>query len=307
LKEIQKQLLDRGKIARITCSTGIGVYENACTINRFLGLYDGRFQADEIKKIHVENSKFNYVKDNLKNIDCLIVDECSMISLKTFETILMVCSTKETSLQLIFCGDFFQLPPVANIRYHDDGKYCFVSPKFAEVFPHRVVLRDNIRTRENTLIKSVNDIFNGNVTPEVESFLHHLNRPLHKNENSVKLFSINQHVDDYNRNCILKHPGEIYEFVSKDSGDKSELFQIKAPHTLWLKIGCPVILLQNLSDKLVNGLRGIVHSFDEDGPVINFNTLGLVTKVPKVKFTGNKVILLILNISLLHKINVYVG
>ncbi|XP_045173548.2 uncharacterized protein LOC123535080 [Mercenaria mercenaria] len=286
VRKIQEMLTKNSKTVKITCSTGIAccVYNDACTVNRFLGLHDGRYSADEINKIHAENSKFNYVDDNLKNTDCLIVDECSMVSEKAFETILSVCSRKKEQLQLIFCGDFLQLPPVANARYSDYGNYCFQSIKFLKVFPHQIVLTQNVRTKEEPLIKTISEVFSGNINPETSTFISSLNRPLPPGQNTVKLFSLNSHVDDYNRKCLLKFPGDVYEYISTDSGDISQLDHIQAPHSLWLKVGCPVILLQNLSDKLVNGLRGHVHAFD-GGPVIKFETLNLVTKIPLVKFS----------------------
>ena len=116
LKEISKALKSQGKRVQITCSTGIAwtVYEHidkACTVHQFLGLLDGRYMPSEILNIHKNIAKFNYVRTNLENTDCLVIDECSMISARLFETIIRVCSSKPNGpLQLIFCWDFFQLP-----------------------------------------------------------------------------------------------------------------------------------------------------------------------------------------------------
>ena len=45
-------------------------------------------------------------------------------------------------LQIIGCGDFKQLPPVPNLRYEDEGKYCFESTKFNLAFPHHINLNE---------------------------------------------------------------------------------------------------------------------------------------------------------------------
>ena len=217
-----------------------------------------------------------------------------MISARTFDNIYAMCKIKDTGIcfggmQVIFTGDFFQLPPVPSPEYNDDGKYCFESKYFWKAFPHRVLLSQIIRQSELPLIKAVNEIYQGELTPESLDFIMRLNRPLHEGAgHSFKLFSKNEYVDDFNRSCLLDFPGDIHEFLSLDTGsDLSKLSKITAPHTLWLKKGCPVTLLRNLSDSLVNGLCGTVEDIDQAGPVIRFQSLDMVTRVPKVKFSGN--------------------
>jgi len=131
---IYKQLSDKGINVQITCSTGIAcnVYPNmnACTVHNLLGLEDGRYIADTINDIHFNSPHNSYVMENLSRVQCLKVDACSMLSKKTFETI-AVCSRKSGKVQLIFVGDFLQLPPVANLDYDDGGEFCFQSRQFS--------------------------------------------------------------------------------------------------------------------------------------------------------------------------------
>ena len=47
----------------------------------------------------------------------------------------------------------------------------------------------------------------------------------------------------------------------------------------------PVIFLRNLSNNLVNGLKGTVVVFDKDGPVVELEG-GLTTIVKKTLFSG---------------------
>ena len=61
---------------------------------------------------------------------------------------------------------------------------------------------------------------------------------------------------------------------------------LQVKKNLRLKMQCPVILLKNLSKKLVNGLRGIVVKLEEDGPTINFGTRGLESiKIRRTSFS----------------------
>jgi ATP-dependent DNA helicase PIF1 len=156
---------ERGKNVQITCSTGIActVYSRkfkVCTVHKFLGLGDGRYGPAEISQIIKNSPKYDYVLHNLRDLDCLIVDECSMVSARTFEIINAVCQLKNEKLkfggiQVIFCGDFYQLPPVANTLYQDTGKYCFESEIFTDIFVHRVVLSNNTRTDDERLVRTI--------------------------------------------------------------------------------------------------------------------------------------------------------
>lgn len=224
IREIYKSLKAKGQNVQIICSTGIAcnVYHGegeACTIHQFTGISDGRCGPEQIAEVIKNNRNYDYVVQNIKNLDTLIVDECSMISLRTFDTIEQVCKMKDPcalwgGIQLIFCGDFYQLPPVPNKYYGDEGKYCFESKNFANVFPHRVVLRENLRQKDEKLIKAIAEVYSGNLSIESEVFINSLSAPLQltKGTESVKLYSRNDLVDDYNRKCILNYPGNLYEF-----------------------------------------------------------------------------------------------
>lgn len=306
INSIAKALTDIGKRVQITCSTGIAcsVYKgNACTIHQYTGIADGRHGPDHITEVLNNSVRYEHILHNIKTVDTIIVDECSMISKQVFDTINNVCRMKVSTLpfggiQILFCGDFLQLPPVANPSYGDDGKYCFESEHFDRTFPHRVVLTDVIRQTEGAFINVINEVSKGALSQESDNFISKLSRQLDVPEDSktVKLFSKNDLVDDYNRKCILEYPGRVYEFKSTDTGNEKGLSGISAPHTLWLKVGCPVILLRNLSETLVNGLQGYVMEIPEDGshPIVDFPSAGVTKHIPKVKFTGNICFILII-------------
>lgn len=215
-----------------------------------------------------------------------------MINARTFESIEQVCRIKKENLlfggiQIIFCGDFFQLPPVANILYQNNGKYCFEREVFQLAFAHKVVLTQNTRTDDERLIQAIHEIFLGSVSVSTEDYLKYLSRPLPLNtsDESIKHYAKNDHVDHYNRTSLIYFHGEMYEFIAEDKGKSADLATITAPKTLWLKVRCPVILLQNLSNDLVNGLKGYVHEIDRVS-IVNFPSLGTTVPVPKVKFSG---------------------
>lgn len=59
-------------------------------------------------------------------------------------------------------------------------------------------------------------------------------------------------------------------YHSQDEGPQHYLNKFVAQNFLGLKINCPVMLLRNLSDTLVNGLRGVVKQLDTDSIEVKF-------------------------------------
>ncbi|XP_060552571.1 uncharacterized protein LOC132713884 [Ruditapes philippinarum] len=248
--EMCKQL---GKTCAVTATTGIAcsVYPpqlNPMTIHRWSGIGDGRYGPSEIKRIVSNNVKFTDVLTRVKNTDVLVVDEVSMMSKRFLESLNEVCSLKNETLffgglQVILVGDFLQLAPVPCARYNEDGCYCFESDVFNQAFPHVTILTEVVRQNERDMIKAIREISIGVVSDETIKLLKELQRPLQ--DETIKLFSTNDLVDDYNRDRILDFPGPIHETISIDTGDKKYLKGQTTPRNLWLKIGYPVMLIKN--------------------------------------------------------------
>ena len=297
LSKIAEECSKIGRNVSLTCTTGISctVYEerfHPTTIHKWAGIDDGRHSPQELVELVKCNVKYKNVVERIRQTDILIIDECSMLSERMFDSLRNVCSIKNTDLlfgglQIILCGDFVQLPPVPNVLFNEEGKFCFEHELFLKICPHRVILTDVIRQSEPLLIQAISEISLGKVTDEMLSYMNSLNRPLEDNtRTSVKLFARNDLVDDFNRNSIIHWPGQLVQCKAIDSGERKYLDRILAPKTLWIKEGCPVILLKNLSDKLVNGLQGKVVSTNEKGPTIEFPSIGLTTLLKTERFSG---------------------
>ena len=79
-----------------------------------------------------------------RSLKVLIVDEISMMSYKIFDILDQIgkktrnCSRKPFGgVQVIFCGDFFQLPPIGE-GDSQDSDFCFQHPLFDDCFPHKI-------------------------------------------------------------------------------------------------------------------------------------------------------------------------
>lgn len=80
---------------------------------------------------------------------------------------------------------------------------------------------------------------------------------------------------------LMDFVGDKQVYNSIDEGDISKLEKIPVPKQLHLKIGCPIMLLKNLSEQLVNGLRGTVTALSNKCVSVDFS--GVNTE----KFTAN--------------------
>ena len=76
-------------------------------------------------------------------IKVLVIDEISMMTPKLFELIDYICKKVRNNnkpfggIQMVFCGDFFQLPPVDK---NNNIKYCFESNLWDETINETVIL-----------------------------------------------------------------------------------------------------------------------------------------------------------------------
>lgn len=106
----------------------------------------------------------------------LIVDEISMISGELFDKIEFVAERMRNNprpfggIQVILCGDFFQLPPVFDEEAHE-SKFCFEADCWSEVVPKSFMLKQIFRQKDNTFIRILSEVRMGELT---EDSLEHL-------------------------------------------------------------------------------------------------------------------------------------
>ncbi len=72
-----------------------------------------------------------------KECEILVIDEISMLSAELFDKLSFIGSRVRNDarpfggLQLVLCGDFFQLPPIGVGK---NAHFCFESSSWAEIF-----------------------------------------------------------------------------------------------------------------------------------------------------------------------------
>lgn len=83
--------------------------------------------------------------------------------------------------QLVFCGDFFQLPPVSKGGSYGVGpKFAFDAECWEKAFPRSSIihLKSVFRQTDDTFVKVLESMRRGSLTDEQDLLLRRLDRPL---------------------------------------------------------------------------------------------------------------------------------
>ncbi len=148
INQYVKYLVEHGIYPSITASTGIAAtHISGSTIHSWSGIgisnYIDDYKLDEIM------SREKLVK-KIQNATVLIIDEISMLDAQTLENVNKVCKAIKNpekafgGLQVIFVGDFFQLPPVT--KFGEQGKhFAFASSAWKEARPLTCYLEEQFR------------------------------------------------------------------------------------------------------------------------------------------------------------------
>lgn len=294
----------------------------ARTLHSWSGIRLARGPPIDIVKSALKNR--NVIK-GIRNTQVLIIDEVSMMSKKIFEIVEeIVRSAKKVydkpfgGMQVIFTGDFFQLPPVGTEGEPDTYMFCFESPLWKTTFKmnNHIELKTMFRQNDPLYIDILKNIRKGTITEEHSTILSkYVNREFNPEENNgcvpSKLFPVKSKTDYVNNEMYKRIDSSEYEFaveINKDSGiyvDSGEVihsdiyrmckmaptFEIEREieaiiananinKLLKLKIGTVVMCTKNISVEsgICNGSQGVVTD------IINVNG----NSAPVVKFHNGK-------------------
>ncbi|KAK3272869.1 hypothetical protein CYMTET_18856 [Cymbomonas tetramitiformis] len=301
LREAIAQLQRAGKRVAVTAPTGIAAEAvGGTTIHAFAGCGVPQKWKD-----------FGRMWDHKaaqrwRTTDVLVIEEVSMLSGELLDGIEGTVGAIRTGagvgtsipfggLQIIFCGDFFQLPPIFDAtskggRETENAfrqtRFAFESDAWQALQPVPIVLQQVQRQADAVFAAALNSVRRGVVNGATRTMLSRCQRSL-TTLNGIKpteLFSLNAQVDRVNRLELQKlHEAPCalpsVDAIHPEAQDKVRQLEnhsfwknCKAAKFLELKTGAQVMLLKNLdlesSAKLVNGSRGVVSGWESCATVM---------------------------------------
>ncbi len=275
-----------------TASTGIAAtHMKGVTIHSWsgIGIND---QLTEAQIAWLKRKKT--LRKSVQNTRVLIIDEISMLHKNQIELIDRVLRQLRNSveafggLQLVLCGDFFQLPPVSKARQASRDKFAFMSQTWLEADLSVCYLKRQYRQDDNQLSAILNEIRSGEVSELTKQSLQSRQRSSHSaktdfDPETTRLYTYNADVDRMNRQRLKSLPGKQHHFEATVGGRKALVETLKksilAEENLALKKQAVVMFIKNEPDLgVVNGTLGRVVDFNEEGlPQIKTSDGVLVT------------------------------
>jgi ATP-dependent DNA helicase PIF1 len=210
------------------------------------------------------------IAEMLQGLDCLIIDEVSMLGSKLFEKVdiflRLIRHTTESfgGIQMIFIGDFCQLSPI-------NDEYCFTHPVWNKLNLVTVFLIELVRQKGDQKFQSIlQEIRFGQVSNKTFDTLQNLSTTVFSSEvQPTKLYCTRASVETINDKHydLLKTMRMSYPVRNLKKGFHSVS---NHPENIEIREGCQVVLTYNLCPEngLVNGTRGLVQQTHVESVVI---------------------------------------
>ncbi len=296
------------KVVQVCALTGCAAVlldcKGAKTVHSWAGI--GLANGDTSDIVHAVSSNKHKRKPWMKT-DILIVDEVSMMSKKLFELLSLIAQRIRRKpnvpfggIQVIFSGDFYQLPPVGNLEFPDTIAFCFESKEWRRTFGACIQLTKIFRQKDEIYCKILNQIRVGKLSRSSYTRLMERVRA-EKSQTNIKptlLYPRRRDVDMINAmelkkleteaktyNLVRandltseKKDNDFFNMMSPEGYDREWQFlenNIMADKKLVLKVGAQVMCVANIDMEgdypIVNGSQGIVTEFQKGLPMVQFN------------------------------------
>jgi len=274
----------------ITASTGIAAtHLQGTTIHAWSGIgIKDALSGRQLKELRDKK----YLKKHIEKTKVLIIDEISMLHRKQFDLVNEVLQYFRENdkpfggIQVVVCGDFFQLPPIGSSGEINRDKFSFMSQSWLNANLSICYLTDQFRQTDSALNQVLNEIRSGMVTDSSISLLNGCNKEIEIDE-PTRLYTHNLDVDRINTSHIAAIKGQKKIFKAKIKGNLKLAESIKrsimAPESLELKKDAKVMFVKNNYEKgYLNGSLGSVIRYDQEGnPVVRLNNGYEITAEPE--------------------------
>ncbi len=261
----------------ITASTGIAAtHMNGKTIHSWSGIgIKDTLNENDIRDL----LRKSYLKTITKT-KVLIIDEISMLHAHRLDLIDQICRAFKSQpflpfggIQVILCGDFFQLPPVS--KKGEDNSFVHTSQAWNTMELRVCYLDEQHRQGDKVFLQMLKQIRDNHVTRDTREILEsRLNQEVEMDLPPTKLFTHNIDVDSINNRQLDKINTKPSSYPMSSTGNPNLLELLKksclAPEKLQLKKDAVVMFVKNNFAKgYVNGTLGKIIGFDNDNfPIV---------------------------------------
>jgi hypothetical protein len=296
-------LRERGIEPAITASTGIAAtHIGGYTIHSWSGVGVKKYMSDYDIEILLSKEK---TAKRIIDAKVLIIDEISMLDAQMLENVDRVLRAlrrrplmEEESfggMQVIFVGDFFQLPPVSD---KEKAHFAFTSRSWKAANPVVCYLSEQHRQEDPVLLDLLVSMRRGSLDDSHYESINSRLGVMPEGTIATRLYTHNRSVDEINDNELEELEGKAHRYEMQSQGARALVESLKthclSPQTLFLKEGAKVMFTRNNFDAgFVNGTLGIVVHCDEGGlPVVETRS-GRRILVEAIDWTiqdGNKIL-----------------
>jgi len=278
-----------GKHVSVTATTGLAAtHLGGNTIHSWSGIGI----HDELPKNFHENLQKGR-KETIAKTDVLVIDEISMLHDFRLDMVDYIARKVRKSdnpfggIQVILCGDFFQLPPVSR-RDQPKGSFVVSSNAWQELDPVICYLDEQHRQNDDEFLAILDAMRANDLRRRHAEALLARKEFLDPFMEVTELHTTNIDVDEINHRRLAALETEEHHYQMITSGKKVYAETLKksclASDELILKEGALVMCIKNNPEKrYVNGSLGTVVSFDDvsDYPVVELKNGRKITITPE--------------------------
>ena len=226
IRKIYAHAKSQFKNIQVTALTGCAAVLlncNAKTLHSWagVGLANGT-----VEQLVAKIKKSKFFREVWMHTNILVVDEVSMLSLKLFDLLNLIGKIVRNNnkpfggIQVIFSGDFYQLPPVGDSSEPDTQRFCFESEDWNIIFcnNNQIQLKKVYRQTDENYSSILNQIREGKLKKKSnELLLQYVGRDYASSliTEPTKLYPTRNKVEQINSSKMNSLVGEEKEYAVK--------------------------------------------------------------------------------------------